>query len=122
MSKFIYFNDNPDGTKTDDCVTRAIAFTTGIPYTKIRQKLLYISKLYDCPRLCVDCYKHLIEDVIGATRINCKGLTVGEFANEHPYGTYIVRINGHVTCIIDNAIYDIWDCRDRMCDIAWRVD
>ena len=121
MSKYIYYNRNPDGNKENDCVTRAISLATGFPYSKVRKKLFHIAKLLDCEKLCVCCYKHLIEDVFKFMRVNCDNLSVGEFADLHPYGTYLVRVDGHISTIINNSIYDIFDCRDMIVTDAWKV-
>ena len=42
--------------------------------------------------------------------------------DRHPYGVYLVRIDGHLTCVIDDGVYDIWDCRDELATNAWIVD
>lgn len=122
MAQFVYFNQNPDGERESDCVTRAISFCTNIPYNEIRKKLFHISKLYSCPRLTLCCYRHLLDDVFKFERIPCDGLTVEEFADKHRYGSYLVRMGGHISCIIDNKIYDIWDCRREWLTDAWRVN
>lgn len=119
MARFVYYNDNPEKTKTQDCITRAISLASGIPYETIRKKLLYTSILYDCPRLVVCCYRHLIEDVLGGIPVYCKDMTIEEFADENPTGIFIVRIEGHVSVIRNGEIWDIWDCRDQICDKCW---
>lgn len=43
------------------------------------------------PDECPDCY------------------TVADFAAEHPNGTYILALSGHVVCIKDGDYYDTWD-------------
>ena len=48
--------------------------------------------------------------------------TVGQFAQEHPTGTYILAIDGHVVCVVDGDWYDSWDSRDRVPLYAWRKD
>lgn len=105
-----------------DCVTRAISLATRLPYQKIRKKLNYTAKLLECERLCISCYKFLIEDVFKCKRVDCDGLYPAEFADLHPYGTYLLRMNGHIVCCIDNTIYDIFDSRymDLLTD-AWEV-
>lgn len=94
---------------------------TGTDYTEIRKKLYFTAKLLDCCKLCVNCYRHLIEYVFGGMNIPCRGMTVGEFADRHPLGTYLIRIKSHITCIKNGKCYDIWDCRDQECDVAWRI-
>lgn len=55
-------------------------------------------------------------------QVDCEGLSVEEFADIYPYGVYLVRIDGHLTCVIDDGVYDIWDCRDELATNAWIVD
>ena len=121
MSRFQYLNVEPSGIKKNDCVTRAISLASGLPYAKIRKKLRHTAKLLDCTKLCPTCYGFLIQQVLGGIPKNCDGISVGEFADLHPKGTYLIRINGHLTCIIDNLIYDIFDCRESFCDLAWEI-
>ena len=121
MAKFVYLNVNSNQTERNDCVTRAISLASEIPYAKIRKKLFHTAKLLDCSKLCPTCYSFLIQEVLGGIPKNCENLTVGEFADLHSKGTYLIRIQGHLTTCIDNTIYDIWDCRNRICDMAWVI-
>ena len=121
MAKFVYLNVNPDGNKESDCVTRAISLASGLPYTEIRQKLFHTAKLLDCEKLCHTCYAFLIEQVLKSPPKNCDGMTVGDFADLHPFGIYLVRMSGHISTIIDGDCYDIWDCRDIPITNAWKV-
>lgn len=122
MARYRYLNLNPNGTKEEDCVTRAITFATGLPYKEVSKKLWLTADLYECDRLCKFCYSNFINHVLKYKEVNCDKLTIGEFANKHPYGTYLIRIEGHLTCIKDGIVYDIWDCRDEMCDTVWKAD
>lgn len=121
MARFVYLNVNPDGERESDCVTRAISLSTGIGYSTIRKKLHHTAKLLDCEKLCHTCYSFLIEQVFKCRPVNCDGMTVENFADLHPLGTYLVRMNGHISTIIDGAVYDIWDCRDYFLTNAWKV-
>ena len=122
MARFSYYNINPDGVRKNDCVTRAISLASGLDYKEVQEKLFYTAKLLNCEKLCVCCYRHLLDDVLKYRRVDCDGLMVGEFADTYPNGTYLVRMNGHISCIIDGTIYDIWDCRGEWLTDAWKVD
>lgn len=123
MAKFVYYNREPNQEHKSDCVTRAISLAMRLPYQKIRKKLNYTAKLLECERLCISCYKFLIEDVFKCKRVDCDGLYPAEFADLHPYGTYLLRMNGHIVCCIDNCLYDIFDSRYMsLLTDAWKVD
>ena len=122
MAKYIYYNRNPDGNRENDCVTRSISLASGLPYPTIRKKLFHTAKLLDCEKLCVCCYKHLLDNVFKYEPIDCAGYTVEEFADSNPQGTYLVRMENHISTIIDNCVYDIFDCRDMFISHAWKVE
>ena len=48
-------------------------------------------------------------------------MTVGEFAECYPYGTFLVTMPGHITVIRDGEIIDTFDCSDRIMWCAWEV-
>ena len=123
MADYVYLNVNPNQERISDCVIRAISFASGLPYSTIRKKLWLTDKLYGCERLCKFCYSNFITYVLKYKEVNCDNLTIEEFADKHPYGTYLIRIDGHLTTIKDGVLYDIFDCRNEFCDMVWkRVD
>ena len=105
----------------NDCVTRAISLATGLPYKEVRKKLYHVSKLYNCPKLTLCCYRHLLDDIFKLPRVYCDGLTVGDFADLYPQGVYLVRMGGHISVIWNNVCYDIFDCRNMWLTDAWLV-
>lgn len=122
MAKYKFLNVNPLGEIEEDCVCRAISLALDEDYYKIQEKLYLVAKLFECEYLCVCCYKYLLDNVYDLKRIEeVKGMTVEEFANYFPVGIFIVRVEGHLTCVIDNNIMDIWDCRDELVDLVWEV-
>lgn len=118
---FRYLNINPLGLKEEDCVTRAIALASGYSYAEIQDKLYYISELLECERLCVCCYQHLLTDVFKYDKVYCRGMTVAEFAALHPEGVYLIRMNGHLSVLINGVIRDLWDCSDEYLTDVWAV-
>lgn len=122
MAKFVYYNRNPNGTSENDCVTRAISLATNERYSTIRRKLFHSARLLNCEKLNVCCYYFLIESVFKGVPVNCTGLTVAEVADAYPNARLLVRIEGHLTCVIRNVCYDIWNCLDKDADLAWRLD
>ena len=122
MARYEFLNLNPLGKKEEDCVCRAISLALDEDYYFIQDKINIIGDLFDCEELCVCCYKFLLDNVYHLERIEeYQGHTIEEFADSNPYGKYLIRVEGHLTCVIDNVCYDIWDCRDKIVDIVWKV-
>jgi hypothetical protein len=122
MAKFRYLNVEPSGKHKNDCVTRAIKLASNLPYKEIRKKLFHTKELLDCESsYCVTCYSFLIREVLGGVPTNCNGMTVGEFADKNPKGTYLIRLEGHLTTVIYGENWDIFNCLNHYCDLAWKM-
>lgn len=59
---------------------------------------------YMVPDTCPDCY------------------TVGSFADEHPEGTFILALSGHVVCVQDGVIYDSWNSENEIVLYYWQKE
>lgn len=121
-SRLIYDNVNPEHKEINDCVCRAISLASGMPYEEVEEKLFFSAKLLDCEKLCVCCYSFLLDDYFKFKRVYAEGMTINEFADYHPRGIYIVRVNQHLSCIIDGFIHDIWDCGEEIITDSWMVE
>ena len=122
MARYKFLNVNPLGIMEEDCVCRAISLALKENYYIIQEKLNLVGSLFDCVAICVCCYKFLLDEVYKLERIEeFSEMTIDEFAYSNPIGTYIIRIDGHLTCMIDGVINDIWDCRDKEIRLVWKV-
>ena len=120
--RYKFLNLNPLGNLEEDCVTRAISLALEEDYSKITHKLYLIADLFDCSRLCVCCYKYLLDNVYQLQRVEeYQNKTIDEFCLKNPKGTYLIRVDQHLTCVIDGVTYDTWDCRSEKIDIIWQV-
>lgn len=110
---YVYYNPNPNGKLTGDCVVRALTKALDESWYEIYDDLCdegrqagdwgntnsvwgsYLRKQgyrrYVVPNTCPDCY------------------TVSDFAYDHPAGVYIVATGTHVVCVKDGDIYDVFD-------------
>lgn len=110
---WINHNPNPAGKHVGDCTIRAITRATGESWEEAYcgialqgfimcdmpsnngvwgaylRKKGFIRKML--PNDCPDCY------------------TVEDFCKEHPRGTYVVAVSGHVLTVVDGDRYDSWD-------------
>ena len=123
MARYQFHNRNPLGEIENDCVCRAISLATNEDYSSIQRKLELVAELYDCEKLCVCCYKFLLDEVYGLDRIEeYSGLTIDEFSGFCPSGKFLIRVDNHLTYLENSVVYDIWDCRDEIVRIVWVVE
>lgn len=107
------YNPNPDGIRVGDCTVRALSKALDQSWEKTHAGMYLDSySLHDMPSAnhvwgaylrrhgfkrriipdeCPDCY------------------TVEDFCRDHPSGTYVLAIDGHVVCVQDGDWYDTWD-------------
>lgn len=110
---FKFFNPNPAGRSVGDCTVRAISKALGMDWYSTYTDLVaegyhmcdmptsnsvwgaYLRKMgwvrYHISNSCPECY------------------TVEQFSNDHPEGTYILALSGHVICVHKGDYYDSWD-------------
>lgn len=120
---YSYYNINPQQKNVGDCVVRAISKATGRDWGDTYLALC-VQGYIDCdmpsanavwgnylrglgyrrkivPDTCPDCY------------------TVRQFAQEHPAGTYIIALSGHVVCVEDGVIWDSWNSGNEIVLYYW---
>lgn len=107
------YNANPSGKQVGDCTVRAICKATDQPWEDTYSGMALQGLLmFDMPSAnhvwgaylkrkgfrrrmipdeCPDCY------------------TVEDFCRDHPNGTYILALHGHVIAVKDGYYYDSWD-------------
>ena len=117
------FNPNPHENRVGDCTVRAISAATGQTWQQT-----YIG-------LCLEGY--CLGDMPSANHVwgaylrrlgfkrhilpddypDC--YTVAEFCRDHPKGTYVLAISGHVVCAINGDWHDTWDSGDQIPVYYW---
>lgn len=121
---FVYYNCNPCGKSVGDCTVRAISKALGQTWEKTYVGLAlegfcrgdlpnadsvwgpYLKqrgfRRYLLPDTCPDCY------------------TIGDFAEEHPEGTFILSMPGrHVVAVVDGDWWDSWDSGNEVPAYYW---
>lgn len=121
-NNYIYYNASPNGQKRNDCVVRALSLALDLEYFDVEDLLIEIGDYYECEELCVCCYKYLLQNIIGLKPYDGQGKTVDEIVEENPECVLIIRVEGHLTCAIRGAIYDIFNPGDMIVDRYWIVE
>jgi len=134
---FKEYNLNPTGKKSADCVVRAIATATGQNWLDTFNGLCNISKeVFAMPSEKKVYSKYLKDNGWNMQKMprqqkgwNMCGngdssprmgrLTVEEFINKNPKGTFIVSVARHLTCIKDSVLLDTWDCSYKSVGNYW---
>lgn len=118
------YNANPDRKQVGDCVIRAVSAALGQDWeTTYAEIALEGYQLCDMPSAnhvwgaylrrrgftrniipdeCPDCY------------------SVADFCRDHPQGTYILSMQGHVAAVIDGDYYDTWDSGEKIPLYYWQ--
>ncbi len=110
-----YYNANPRGISTDDCVKRAISVAAGMNYNDVQRMLNRHKKITGAQKFNSDRNPHhFVETVLRATQLDLSALggamSCHTFCQSHPKGRYILDLSEHWSCAIDGVIYDTWDC------------
>ena len=114
-----YYNANPYNRHIDDCVVRAISVLTNRNWYDVYDEL---SDLASDKGLMFDSVE-FVEDYLDKRypRQCHYAKTVGEFANEFPYGKYAVTMNGHITAILNGTIKDTFNPSNKIMRCAWKI-
>jgi len=118
--KFEKVNTNPKGHRNGDCSIRAISKATDKEWIVVFDELYKIGRLIFCLQNDIETIKIYLKDFKHSSCKAIKGkkrLVVKDFNT----GTYILRIANHITCVKDNVLYDLWDCRDKCVYRYWKI-
>ena len=112
--EYKFFNPNPAGRNVSDCAIRAVAKALGIDweeaYISLAVQGLMDSDMRHANHVWGDFLKNR-----GFQRGSVPdGITVQEFSDENPKGTYVLAMSGHVATIEDNVLYDSWPSENEV--------
>lgn len=117
---YAYYNANPLGRKVNDCTVRAISLATNQSWDETYDMLSGFAKHhaimmdeveYIDDFLCANFQKYQTPD-------RSQKLTVEQFVENHPRGTFLITMRGHITCCVDGCIYDTFNPSDRL---VWNI-
>lgn len=116
---FKYYNPHPQKKIVGDCAIRALSKALNKTWDEIYIDLAVEGFcMCDLPNADVVWGNYLVRH--GFTRYlipddSFGAYTIGDFANDHPTGVYVVSVPGqHVVTIVDSVVYDSWDCQNEI--------
>ena len=119
---FKYYNENPYRIEESDCVTRSISKALNLDYETVSSLLKMSAEHNRCDCLCLECYRHLLEDVFKLpVRFPEHFERVKDIASQYANNKVLIRIEGHLTMSDNAVVYDLWDCTHRLVDCYWIV-
>lgn len=119
---FKYYNANPNGDLTGDCVIRAISVGLGIKYDDVVKMLCKTSHYFNCDMLVKDCYSNILDRYCNYRYDTNYEYTVEEISDMYRDNIVIMRIKGHLTVSRYGNILDVWDCSKESVDTYWVVN
>lgn len=114
-----FYNANKNNNFVNDCTIRAISTVEDKTWQETYNELSYIAGKNGIILDDVNFIEPLLDSKY--KRVCYKNYYVGEFANDHPIGRYLITMNGHITCCIDGVIYDTFNCLDKKIKCVWEV-
>lgn len=123
MNRFIQYNPNPEGKRVGDCTVRAITKAMDSTWEQVYAGLTAYGFMHrDMPSANNVWGRYLKQNGFCRYLVDDLGkdvYTVEDFCNDHPRGTYILAIDGHVVCVQDGFYYDSWDSGDEIPIYYW---
>ena len=123
-SPFYYYNANPKGRKTDDCVVRAIATATGKSWEDTLRGLTECAIKYGYMINTVELYDKYLKELGWVKqkqprKRDNKRYRAKEFVKVFK-GTAVVNLGQlHVGCVKDGQVWDIWDSSNEVIGNYW---
>ena len=123
---YVYYNPNPDRILVGDCVVRALCRLLRNRWLEVYEMICAQGAImYDMPSSNVvwgACLKRLgfVKQMLPDYCPDC--YTVRDFCREHPFGQYVLMLDGHVVAVEDGNYYDTWDSGDEVPCFFWRKE
>ena len=114
-----YMNANPKGNDIEDCTIRAISVAEGISWDEAYEELSDSARKLRLMISSVEAIEKYLDKRY--RRVPIRVETVGEFIETHPFGVYLITMEGHITVLKNGINYDTFDSSDRLIWNAWKV-
>ena len=118
-----FYNPNPVGRFTKDCIPRALAKALDVDWETASVLLCNAAITMgdiECSNgvlAAVLRQNGFYRNVIANTCPDC--YTAQDFCEDNPTGTFILGFGDHVACIVNGVIYDSWDSSLELPQYYW---
>lgn len=130
MFSYRYFNPNPRGAVTGDCVKRAIVVATGMDYRELEKSMNANKRNKELAYNCRKNWEHYLRVHLKFTKIGYVTpaktntwhvTTIDKVLGDYPHLTFVLRVTKHLIGIKNNTIYDLDSNfeRDKMVFNVW---
>jgi len=123
MTLYKHYNPNPAGRSVGDCAVRAVAKALGVDWETAYAMICAAG--YDmCDMPSADSVwgsilrsNGFVKETISNQCPDC--YNAGEFADDHPTGTYVLGFGNHTATVKDGILYDSWDSSREIPIYLW---
>lgn len=107
------YNPNPEKRRVGDCAVRALSKALCKDWDKTFLELsTWAFRMCDMPSA-----NHVLGAMLKKYGFRREAIpnecpecyTVIDFCNDHPKGTFVLALSGHVVTVVDGMYYDSWD-------------
>ena len=114
-----YYNANPMLNNIEDCSIRALSVAENISWDEAYRILSDYARKRGLMLSSVMSIEQFLDD--NYNRVCNYDMTVQDFIEENPYGTYLITMPGHITVVKDGINYDTFSTLKRKMWCAWEV-
>ena len=107
---FIKYNANPANRLVGDCVIRALTVAFNDTWRHVYADLTMMGYfVYDMPNANEIMAEYLLLNGFTLHDVPDVYYSIARFADDHPYGTYVVATGSHVVAVVNGSYYDTSD-------------
>ena len=120
MSRYINYNANPVNNRVGDCVIRAISKVLNQDWDTTYAGICLEGFIhYDMPSSNFVWSQYMARKGFRRKSVETDVLTINEFCESHPKGSFLLCTDGHVVASIDGSYCDTWDSGNEIILYFW---
>ena len=126
MENFRKYNPNPKKRNVGDCVIRALSKALNKDWFRTYLGIVLQGfVMCDMPSANYVWGAYLKKNGFERRMPNVRdpeSYTVSDFCDDHPRGTFVLALSGHVVCAQNGFFYDTWDSGNEIVIYFWQKE